>query len=149
MGKLSQLLGPRVYLDTNIVIYIVEGYERYAPTLKALLAALDAGEIAAVTSELTLAEALVKPLRDQNATSSAAYRKFLRPRAPLQTLPVSRQILEAAAGIRATNSISLADAIHLASCVSAACDSFLTNDESLRAAALVNLKLLADVSSAT
>ena len=133
-GKTNPLLGPRVYLDTNIIIYVVEGYELHAEALKAVLAELDAGGIVAVTSELTVAEVLVKPPRDHNAAASAAYRKFLQPSTALQTLPVSRQILEEAAGIRAANSVSLADAIHVASCVNTACDSFLTNDESLRAA---------------
>lgn len=27
MGQLGELLGKRVYLDTNIIIYAVEGYE--------------------------------------------------------------------------------------------------------------------------
>ena len=149
MGQLAELLGHRVYLDTNIFIYIVEGYELHATAIKALLAALDAGDIVAVTSELTLAEALVKPLRDENASTAVAYQKLLRPSAGLRTLPVSREILEEAAGIRAANNVSLADAIHLSSYVNGDCDSFLTNDKSLKGVASVNLRLLSDVTSLT
>jgi predicted nucleic acid-binding protein len=145
MGKLAELLGPRVYLDTNIIIYIVEGFDLHATVLKELLAALDANEIVAITSELTVAEVLVKPLKDKNETAITAYRKFLRPSAALHTSPVTRLILEAAAAMRATTNVTLADAIHLASCVSQGCDSFLTNDESLKTVASVNLKLLSDL----
>ncbi len=64
MGKLSATLGTRVYCDANVFIYALEGYAAYALLLQALLQAMDAHEITVVTSELTVAEVLVKPLRD-------------------------------------------------------------------------------------
>lgn len=53
--------GSRVYIDTNIWIYSLEGFAPLAPALTALFERIDAGDLAAVTSELTLAEVLVKP----------------------------------------------------------------------------------------
>ena len=63
MGQLTGQLGTTVYLDTNIIIYAVEGYETHAAPIKSLLQGLTEGEIIAVTSELTLAEVLVAPVR--------------------------------------------------------------------------------------
>jgi predicted nucleic acid-binding protein len=87
------------------------------------------GEITAVTSDLTLAEVLVKPKRDNNQTLEHAYRQFLLPTESFRNSAVSREILEAAAGIRAKSALKLPDAIHFASAINQHCDSFLTNDD--------------------
>ena len=61
MAGLAGILGRTVYLDTNMFIYTVEGYAPEEAFLRELLAALEGGRFAAVTSELSLAEVLVKP----------------------------------------------------------------------------------------
>jgi predicted nucleic acid-binding protein len=66
MGELNSQLGRRVYVDTNIIIYAVEEYETHAARIKFVLQAMTDGEITAVTSDLTVAEVLVKPKRDHN-----------------------------------------------------------------------------------
>jgi hypothetical protein len=66
MGKVSAELGQRVYTVANIVIYAVEGFAAYLDQIRALMTMMNTGEIAIVTSELTLAKVLVKPLKDQN-----------------------------------------------------------------------------------
>lgn len=132
MGQLTDQLGTRVYLDTNIIIYALEGYETYAAPIKSLLQALTEGAIIAVTSELTVAEVLVKPKRDGSAKLEDAYRRFLLPTTSLRNSAVSREVLEAAAGIRATSTLKLPDAIHWATATIEHCDSFLTNDEGFK-----------------
>jgi len=42
----------------------VEGYPKFQPELNVLFEAFDDGTLKAITSELTLAEVLVKPLID-------------------------------------------------------------------------------------
>lgn len=61
MVVLNAIRGGRVYLDTNIFIYALEGYADFIDDLTELFASIDAGNIRAVTSELTLAEVLVRP----------------------------------------------------------------------------------------
>lgn len=129
MGQLTSQLGGRVYLDTNIIIYAVEGYEAHAELIKSLLQALTERELIAITSDLTLAEVLVKPQRDGNTTVSDAYRRFLSPTEVLRNAPITRELLEVAASLRATTSLKLPDAIHFASALQYNCDSFLTNDD--------------------
>ncbi len=146
MGRVSAELGRRVYFDTNIVIYAVEGFADYADQIQALLKAMNSGEIVAVTSELTLAETLVKPLKDQNTTNQQAYRMFLAPTSAFEIVPISRNILEAAAQWRATSKLKLPDAIHLATCLSEQCDSLLTNDDAFKSLILAQVKMLSDVS---
>jgi predicted nucleic acid-binding protein len=121
-------LSGRIYLDTNIFIYALEGYPIFRSVLTTLFNALDRGELTAVTSELTLAEVLVKPLLDHHAERQAAYLQALQPSTSLQIVPVSRDILIAAARLRADANLKLPDAIHAATAQLTGCAQFLTND---------------------
>jgi len=60
MGLVEGIKGKRVYLDTNIWIYAVEAYPSHVNLLTQLFTKIDQGELLAVTSELTIAEVLVK-----------------------------------------------------------------------------------------
>lgn len=146
MGKVSAALGQRVYLDANIVIYAVEGFAPFLAQISTLLTAVNVGEVVAVTSELTVAEVLVKPLKDQQPALQQAYQTFLTPTPKLEVVPISHTILVEAARLRATTKLRLPDAIHLATALHYQCDSFLTNDDLFRVLGLSQIKLLADVS---
>ncbi len=129
MGRLNDVLGQRVYLDTNIIIYVVEGKDEFAYILNALLAAISVSDITAITSEITIAETLVKPFKNSQIHFQNAYKNFLTPSLNFDIIPVSRDILESAAQIRATTKLKLPDAIHWATADLHNCDSFLTNDK--------------------
>jgi predicted nucleic acid-binding protein len=133
VGRLSAAIGTRVYCDANVFIYAMEGYALHADLLQALLLAMDARELTVVTSELTVAEVLVKPLRDADMVLTQKYRRFLTPSSALELRPLIRTILEQAANIRAHSKMKLPDAIHWATALSASCDSFLTNDSGFKA----------------
>ena len=92
MGQLNSQLGGRVCLDTNINIYAVEGYESHAARIKFVLRGMTNGDIVAVTSELTVAEVRVKPMRDANRKLEDAYQQFLLPTKSFRNSPVSREI---------------------------------------------------------
>lgn len=132
MGPVSGRLGPKVYLDANFFIYALEGIEPWVRVARRILTALDDGECIGITSELTLAECLVKPLELGRSEIADRYREFLLDRPSLGVVPVSRQILEGAAGLRALSKIKLPDAIHAATARQQRCSSFLTNDGRLR-----------------
>ncbi|MGE0131342.1 MAG: type II toxin-antitoxin system VapC family toxin [Blastocatellales bacterium] len=146
MGRVSAELGQRVYLDANLVIYVIEGFLPYLDQIRALMAAVKGGEVVAVTSELTLAEVLVKPFQAQQPALQQAYRIFLQPTPEMEIAPISRAILEESARLRATTKLKLPDAIHLATALHFQCDSLLTNDTQFKALGLPQIKLLADVS---
>ncbi len=126
MARLS--LSGRVYLDTNIFIYALEGYPKFRAVLTTLFEALDRHDLSAVTSELTLAEVLVKPFLDRHTERQAAYVHILQPSASLQVVSVSREVLVAAARLRAEVGLKLPDAIHAATAQLTGCEQFLTND---------------------
>ncbi|MGH2523054.1 MAG: type II toxin-antitoxin system VapC family toxin [Anaerolineales bacterium] len=141
MGRVSELTGQRIYLDTNIFIYALEGYPEFAPMLAELFEAIDRGEVLAVTSELTLAETLVKPFIDASAERQQAYQQFLQSSHGLTLVPISRAVLIEAARLRAAHSFRLPDAIHLATARLTQCATFLSNDKRLSAAGLAAVTL--------
>src|SRR5918911_1935422 len=97
MAGLTNILGRTVYLDTNIFIYTVEGYAPEEASLRELFAALDERRFTAVTSELSLAEVLVKPFELGREDVVSAYAELLEPSDRLAVLPVDRSILVEAA----------------------------------------------------
>lgn len=132
MASLSGIRGTTAYLDTNLFIYAVEGYEPEETFLRELFAALERGEFAAVASELTLAEVLVQPLALGRADIAATYDELLRPSERLAVVPVDRAILVEAARQRAVFGVRMPDAIHVATALASGCSVFLTNDRRLK-----------------
>src|SRR5690242_21865167 len=99
MAGLTNILGRTVYLDTNIFIYSVEGYAPEEAFLRELFAALEAGRFTAITSELSLAEVLVKPLELGREDVVATYTELVASSDRLAVLPVDRAIKAAARGL--------------------------------------------------
>jgi predicted nucleic acid-binding protein len=99
MGKiaLATLAGQKVYLDTNAFIYAFERHVDYAVILDLLLSSIDAGVMSSLTSEITLAECLVKPFADGNSNLQDRYQAALTNRPGFTVAPISRQILIQAA----------------------------------------------------
>jgi predicted nucleic acid-binding protein len=133
------------YLDTNIFIYALEGYPEFLKILTELFDMIDNGKVRAYSSELTLAETLVKPMTDNNTRLQKAYQDAVRTAGFLQVLPVDREILIEAARIRSQNArLRLPDAIHLATAQYCGCDIFFTNDRRLKTYPNINIVLLTD-----
>lgn len=125
-----------VYLDANIFIYLLEGYAEFASVLLQLVDLIDAGKVQAFTSELSLAETLVKPIMDGNLNLQHLYETTIQTSASLQVCPLTRDILMLAAKLRAkskkSSSIRLPDAIHIATAQVHQCQYFVTNDKILK-----------------
>ncbi len=122
----------RVYIDVNVFIYALAGFEKYHALATALLTNIDNGVFAGVTSELTLAEAHVVPMKLQRPDLISKYETLLQARGSFQVVTVSRSVLRDAANQRAVLGRKLADAIHLATARATGCSFFLTADKSLK-----------------
>ncbi len=145
MVSSERLKGQRVYLDTNIFIYHLIGYEPLRPQLDVVFGLIDREEFQAVTSELALAEILVKPFRDGNSDQQVQCRDFLESNPRIKLHPITRSILISAARIRAESALKLADAIHLGTAQTAGSTITLTNDLRLATAGNMEFVLLSDV----
>ncbi len=137
--------GRRIYLDANVFIYALEGYPRFVEILRELFARLDAGILHAVTSELTLAEVLVKPLLNNNTRLQIVYQEALQTSAALTLAPVSRTLLVEAARLRASHgALKLPDALHAATAQAYACHTFITNDQRFKTLPTLEVVLLSE-----
>ena len=123
---------PRVYLDTNVLIAMVEIGPRLTPGQLALLRRIDAGHMVGVTSELSLCEVLVRPFADGNVQLNAEFLELLRPGGVLEVVPISRDVLIRAAGLRADTRMKLPDAVHVATAAATGCAQFVSADRGLR-----------------
>lgn len=119
----------RLYWDANAFITLVENGGAISERLGELLERAFDQEIAIVTSELTLAELLVRPLREGNAERVYVYRDLLDAEGTVEALPVGRELLLSTAQIRADHpAVKLPDAIHIASAELSRCRYFLSAD---------------------
>jgi predicted nucleic acid-binding protein len=109
----------------------MKDHPTWAPVVAPLFAAIDAGEVTAVASELTLMEVLIRPLQLGDAALAMRYEELLGNGRGLRLIPISRGILAVAAQIRAATRVRTPDAIQLATALSAGATAFVTNDRAL------------------
>ena len=124
------------YLDTNIVIYAVEGQPPFQQQARNHLAALENAGHRFIISDLVWTECLVHPLGMANGPLLQEFHEFfLGPH--LTSVALTAAIHQRAAMIRGTNryannrAYGLADSLHLAAAVEYRLDRFLTNDNRL------------------
>ncbi|MCW4115984.1 type II toxin-antitoxin system VapC family toxin [Aurantimonas sp. MSK8Z-1] len=123
------LTGGTIYLDTNVFIDLVE---RRNDTLRRFVQRVAADKGQLFTSELTLAEALAKPVELEDAALVAIYEQTIVSGPLLRVVPVDRTILRRSATMRAKLKNKLADAIHIATAVETGCSHLLSEDRRLQ-----------------
>jgi len=132
VGELVLPASGNVYLDANGFIYSIERIDPYRSLLDALWQTISSGQITVVTSELTLPEVLVKPLKVGDATTATLFRTVLQHTPDVRMLPITQPILEEAAKLRATPGLRTPDAIHVATALLHGCALIVTNDSTFR-----------------
>jgi predicted nucleic acid-binding protein len=124
---------PRVYLDSNVFIAAYENPGAISDHAWWIIEAIEKDQIEAVTSELTLAEILVKPIAAEDRVLLEGYEQILQSNGSFSVLPVERDVLIDAARLRAlTAGLRTPDAIHLATASKLACTIFVSGDRRLR-----------------
>jgi PIN domain len=78
------------YLDANAFIYTVERMDPYRAVLDPFWSEVRTAGAVVVTSELTLLEVLVGPLKSGDAALEASYRAVLGTSPDVRMLPISR-----------------------------------------------------------
>ncbi len=131
MGRLDGFRGQTLALDSAPLIYFIEDHPAHAPKLGELFAAAARGDFALVTSTVTIAEVLVHPLRSGRLELVEGYRDILLGSAGMTAVPVSAEIAELAARIRAKHNVRTPDALHLATAIHSGAAAFITNDRGL------------------
>jgi predicted nucleic acid-binding protein len=128
MGWLNLPEGARVYLDANILIYIVEKHPEFAGCIQPMLEASHRRQIILMTSHLSVLECLVLPTRLRHAQLVEAYREHLF-ESDLVLLPITLDVIQEAVNLRAQHEgLKTPDAIHLATALLLNADLVITND---------------------
>ena len=125
---------PLVFLDSNIVIYYVEGSLEMHKVLRGRLED-EAGVLSDIAAtDLTRLECRVGPLKRGDADLLKDYDRFFKlPQVAM--LPMTPEIFDLAAQLRADHGIKTPDALHLAAAIHGGCNEFWTNDHRLANAA--------------
>jgi len=88
--------------------------------------------LAAVTSTITLAEILTKPLADKNFTLVDEIKFTLKTFSTLSMVAIDEKLAEVAALVRARHAIRLPDALQMAAAIQGEATLFITNDKRLK-----------------
>lgn len=119
----------RVFWDSNLYIYLLEGHSPEVELVTKLRAAMLARGDQLVTSTFTLGEVLVKPIEKKEEELIRKYNQAIVASSLLVNFDVRAARIYAA--LRADRSIRSPDAIQLACAAAAGVDLFITNDERL------------------
>ena len=131
-----------LYVDTAPFIYYVEDHLTYADKAEAIFRRANTDGIYVLTSVVSLTEVLTKPLRVGDKGLENLYRLLLQGTRNVGLLPVSAQIAERAAHLRASYNLRTPDALQVATALDAGCDALLTNDLGLKRVTEVRVLVL-------
>ncbi|MGH2427459.1 MAG: type II toxin-antitoxin system VapC family toxin [Candidatus Limnocylindria bacterium] len=134
----------RIGIDSNVVIYALEGSGRESTTAGALFDLMAAGACGGVLSILGLIEVLVGPARHVGDALVQRYADELMELDGLAITGIDREAAVEAAHVRAAGT-PLADAIHLASARRFGASAFVTNDRRVKPVQGLEVIALADV----
>jgi predicted nucleic acid-binding protein len=112
----------RIYLDANVIIYLVQNTPN-ALQVRTYLQAQPTPILCSIN--LSLLECLVLPFQQANRHLQQRFFTFFQ---SLELIPARRQIFVRAAQIRAATRLRTPDALHLAFASYGKCDVLLTGD---------------------
>ncbi|MGH9430210.1 MAG: type II toxin-antitoxin system VapC family toxin [Terriglobia bacterium] len=121
----------RVFWDTNLFIYLFEGYGELSRRVVDLRRSMLARGDQLLTSTLTLGEVLVKPLERGNEKLSRVYEQAITGTALM--IPFDARAARIYATLRSDRTLRAPDAMQLACAATAGVDLFITNDARLQA----------------
>jgi predicted nucleic acid-binding protein len=133
----------RVFWDTMLFIYLLEGEPRFSARVRELLARSRKRGDKLFTSHLALGEVMAGASKSPNLPSDRFVRETLREMG-FTCLPFDGGAVAPFARLRATQTLRIADSIHLACAASAGIDLFLTGDKQLTKLDVPGIQFIAD-----
>jgi uncharacterized protein len=137
----------RVFFDTNLFIYLVEGHGERSNRVRSILDRMSERRDELLTSTITLGEVLVKPLSAGDTAWADRYEKMLDTPG-VSVLPFDRACARVYARLRQDPSLKPPDAIQLACASNARCDLFITNDDRLSRKIIPGIQFIASLDRA-
>ena len=131
-----------IYVESAPLIYYIEENPTYVSKMDIIIEATENTPIDAVSSVIALTEVLIHPLILGKTKIEQEYRDILINSGQFRLLPVTQNIADSAAGLRARYNLRTPDALHIATAIDAGCDAFLTNDNGLKRVAEITVLVL-------
>jgi len=136
----------RVFWDTNLFIYLIEGSGERTRRVQQLRERMLARGDQLVTSTLTIGDILVKPPEHGDASLARTYEQIISSAATV--VPFDQEAARTYARIRTDRAIRPPDAIQLACAARANADLFITNDDRLSTKVVPGIQFIASLERA-
>lgn len=128
-----------IYLDTNILVYLLEGGYPFTISVAEELEKAHARGEGLITSVISLTEFMAgRPKTASNAVKTVPF---------LSLLPVDATIASTAATFQREHGLAIGDALHLATSIEYDCETLFTNDAKLAKAATKYVNVLQPVAA--
>jgi predicted nucleic acid-binding protein len=137
----------RVFFDTHLFIYLVDGQGERSARVRNILERMSERRDELLTSAMTLAEVLVKPIAAGDNAWAEQYEKMLDTPG-VSVLPFDRSCARIYARLRQDAALKPPDAIQLACAANARCDLFITNDDRLSRKIVPGIQFIASLDRA-
>ena len=124
--------GSRVLLDTVALIYFLEENGHYSRQAEAICGRIESGELQGVMANRVFAELLVPLYRSGNTQAATGLTNRLLNFNHLEVVPLTTEVSQEAARLRAVHGLRTPDAIHGATALVTQADGMLTNDKRLK-----------------
>jgi predicted nucleic acid-binding protein len=118
----------RIYLDTNIVIYLFERDDALQKKIAAIISQTTENDIEFYFSDVGVAECIYGAYKIQSDLLLQKYNESFYEVGLLNLVPVDSECVIAAAKIGAEKNLKLVDSIHFLAAIETGCEVFLTND---------------------
>ena len=143
-GSLDRFLKKhhRVGLDSNILIYFIEGIPAYKKLTQRIFESIEAGQNQGVCSTLTLLEILVQPYRKQNETLLNEFYGLLTTYPNLEWMDMTVDIADPGARLRAEYGLKTPDSIVMATTLRSGATGLIANDAQLKKVKELNVLVL-------
>ena len=121
-----------VGLDSSILIYFIEADPVYGPLAHTIFEWMEAGRGQGICSALTLLEVLVQPYRRNDEERAGQFYGLLTTYPHLTWVPLSLEIADLGARLRATYRLKTPDSILIATALNSEASGFIGNDADLK-----------------
>jgi predicted nucleic acid-binding protein len=136
----------RIFWDTNLFIYLLEGRGLLFEQVKNLRRAMLSRGDQLLTSALTLGEILVKPIEQGDEELTRKYSEAISTAS--LTIPFDTSAAKIYAALRSDRSLCAPDAIQLACAATAGVDLFITNDARLHSKQVEGIQFIVPLARA-
>jgi predicted nucleic acid-binding protein len=130
IAELQEALGAHrlLLVDTSVFSYHLSDHPLYAPLTAVILAAIESGRVAGLTSTVTVAEILTLPAQAGDPRAMQDYELFLTGFPNLHLAPLDVPLARETALVRAATGLRTPDAVQVAAARLYGADAIVTND---------------------